>query len=118
MSNTRKPRPEHRPTSALPGKVFDLDAVEREARRDPFPFKLKGRVFTLPHLAGLDRKILSAVDEGDAAAMTAALREGLGSRYAEFDRLPLSLDGVKQLFEEWMRHSGLAVGESPASTGS
>ena len=113
MSNTRKTRPD-----AQPRPVFDLDAVEREARREPFPFRLKGRVFTLPHMAGLDRKILSAVDEGDAAAMIAALQEGLGNRYAEFDRLPLSLDGTKQLFEAWMRHSGLAAGESPASTGS
>ena len=115
MSNTRKPRPER---GAPSGPVFDLDVIEREARREPFPFRLKGRVFTLPHMRGLDRKVLAAVDEGDAAAMTAALQEGLGNRYTEFDGLPLSIDGTKQLFEAWMAHSGLAPGESQASTGS
>ena len=115
MSNTRKPRPA---AGAQPGPVFDLDAVEREARREPFVFRLKGRTFTLPHMADLDHKVLLAVDEGDAAAMTAALQAGLAGRYAEFSQLPLSLSGVKTLIEAWMRHSGLAVGESPASTGS
>ena len=112
MSNTRKTRPDG---STPSGQVFDLDAVEREARFEPFVFRLGGKPFTLPHLRKIDRRVVRAADEGDAAAMDAAFREGLGKRFAEFDALPLSLHGLDALFRAWLKHSGLTPGESPAS---
>lgn len=106
-------------TIATADAPFDLDAVEAEVKREPFVFTLGGRQWTLPHMEDMDRQIIHHIDQGNQKLAREAIRLGLGEDvYAEFDELPLSLGGVDKLFEAWMRHSGMASGNSQASTGS
>ncbi|GAA2618736.1 hypothetical protein SMC26_40295 [Actinomadura fulvescens] len=117
MSTARKPnstKPTAKPAAEVEiadDEVFDLDVVEAESTFAPFPFRLGGRVFALPHMRKLDRKMLLAADGGDVEAMNAAFRVGLGDDFAAFDKLPLSLNGLNELFRRWLAHSGLAEGE-------
>lgn len=114
MSNTRKVSANGHSEPA----VFDLDAVQRETRREPFTFRLGGRQFTVPHMRDLPYKPLLEADGGDTRAALAALRTGLGDDAAEFDDCDLTVGGIDSLFDAWLEHSGLGRGESQASTGS
>lgn len=118
--------------SSKPSKIkvqdepFNLDIIEKEASKHDYRFTLGGRDFSMPPLGRLDRKDLKKIakmtgageiDEADY--IDEMLKLALGEeRFAEFDELPLSQDGVQQLFEDWTDHSGIEVPESSASSSS
>lgn len=104
------------PRAAKPTKAFDLDAVEAQANGEPFDFDFGGRIYTLPHVQDLDRKVLLAADQGEQAAMAELLRSGLGEDHAEFDAQPMKLRSLEALFKAWLKHCGLEPGELRAST--
>lgn len=107
---------------------FDLGAIETEASGKDYRFTLCDREFTMPALGRLDRKAVKRLakqieSEGDGGRnleyIELMLAEGMGAeQWAEFDELPLSQDGLMQLFEDWSDHSGIETGESSASTDS
>lgn len=116
--------------SANPSKIktqsapFDLDAVEREASDKTFRFTLGGREWSMKPLGRIDRKQVKQIakataDATEAESIEAMLRAGLGDeQWEEFDELPLSIDGLKALFEQWSDHSGIEAPESSASSDS
>jgi hypothetical protein len=98
------------------GSVFDLDAYQAEAMREPFTFTLSGRRFTMPHLSDIDWHA-SLDDDGNPGVPTVhkMLRKGLGDQWDAFDRCALSGAGYNKLWETWQEHSGLDLGEDSAS---
>ncbi|HEY5987002.1 MAG TPA: hypothetical protein VIV12_11600 [Streptosporangiaceae bacterium] len=118
-------KPSSRPSPIkTQSEPFDLDAVEAEASGKDFTFKLGGVEFVMPALSRLDRKAVKRVaketsGKGEIDSIDAMLRIALGDeQWEKFDELPLTLAGVKDLFEAWSDHSGIDVGESSASTDS
>lgn len=99
---------------------FDLDVYVREARREPFAFTLAGRLFTMPGAGELDKSILTAVniDNPSAKDIETLLKSGLGDQWADFDTIPVPLGALGELFRQWQKHEGAALGESLASTDS
>ncbi|MER5862205.1 hypothetical protein [Kitasatospora sp. NPDC002040] len=100
--------------------VFNLDVWVAEAKRDPFRFALGGTTFVLPAASDLDKAILSEVntESPSAADIVALLRAGLADQWADFDKLPVPISAVGELFRRWQRHEGVTPGEpepSPAS---
>ncbi|MFJ8472165.1 hypothetical protein [Kitasatospora sp. NPDC094011] len=100
--------------------VFDLDVWSAEARREPFRFALGGITFILPAAGDLDKEVLSNVnmDSPSARDIIALLRQGLGDQWPEFDRLPVPISAVGELFKRWQLHQGVTPGEfkpSPVS---
>lgn len=124
MSNTRRTTP---PRTSAPvenkanGKpvMFDLDAYQAEAQREPFSFSLAGKTFVLPHLSDLDWHLGIGEDgrPGDPTVYT-LLRSGLGDQWAQFNKLKLTAAGYNALWEKWQQHSGVELGESSASPAS
>ena len=116
--------------SSQPSKIkvqdepFNLDVIEKEASKQSFRFTLGGRDWTMVPLSRFDRKQVKKIaKETEGAAevdsIESMLRAGLGDeQWEEFDELPLSMEGMKQLFEAWTDHSGIEVPESSASTDS
>lgn len=97
-------------------EAFDLDALEKEALAEketkPFRFVLGGKEWSLPPFGTLDRKAITGVSEDDPESMMSAFREALSEeKYREFDKLPLTIDGLNKLQEAWAEHSGISPGE-------
>lgn len=112
------------PQTTAPGDVFDLDAVEAEARATPaLTFTLHGHEYRLAPVEGLDYRVLldTDTDEFTAADMRRLIQAGMTAEdAARFADAPLTLKGLTSLFNRW--NAGLVtpatVGESEASTGS
>ena len=101
---------------------FNLDAVEKESDGKAFRFTLGDRVWTMTALGRLDRKVLKRIageTESEIDSIESMLRAGLGDdQWEDFDELPLSVEGVKELFKAWTDHSGIEAPESSASSSS
>lgn len=99
---------------------FDLDVWVSEARREPFTFTLAGRIFTMPTAGELDKSVMSTVnlDTPSVRDIEILLRTGLGAQWSDFDALPVPLAALGELFRQWQKHEGAALGESLASTDS
>lgn len=95
------------------GAVFDLDAYQAEAVREPYRFILGGQTFELPHLLDMDWH--ASTDEAIVADM---VRAALGDQWAAFDGCELTAGGYNELWRRWKDHSGTDPGESGASPGS
>ncbi len=97
--------------------VFDLDVWVSEAKREPFRFALGGTTFVLPAAGDLDKAILSDVntEAPSATDIVALLRAGLADQWSAFDRLPVPISAVGELFRRWQRHQGVTPGESEPS---
>lgn len=92
---------------------FDLDAVEREASGEPFKFTLGGESFTLDSPEAADWRVDPRSPEG----LQTLLRGMMGKD--QFDRFEQhEMPGWKlgKLLEAAMRHYGVDMGESAAST--
>src|SRR2546430_1822412 len=71
---------------SAPASIFDLDAYQAEAMREPFTFTLSGQVFEMPHLLDIDWHA-SLGDDGvpGNATVLQMLRAGLGDQWAAFN---------------------------------
>ncbi|MFI5808974.1 hypothetical protein [Streptomyces sp. NPDC051561] len=98
---------------------FNLDAVEAEVDLTPFVFQYQGRRWSMAHLMDLDiMPLITAAQNGDAAAMLGAFREALGKDWPAFEKVGLKQFRLQPLFEAYQGHCGMAPGESGASTDS
>lgn len=118
--------------SSKPSKIkvqdeaFNLDVLEKEAAKHDYHFVLGGREWTMTPMGRLDKKAmkrlakLAAGEEVDGIEyMDEVFKVAMGAdQFAEFDELPLSMDGLQALFEDYQDHSGIEVPESSASTDS
>ncbi|MFJ3858152.1 hypothetical protein ACIPRL_18145 [Streptomyces sp. NPDC090085] len=100
--------------------TFNLDVWVREAKREPFKFTLADREYAMPFAGELDKKILEAVNIASPSAtdISALLRAGLGTQWADFDEQPLPLAALGELFRQWQAHEGAPLGELSASADS
>lgn len=105
--------------SDKPGKVFNLDGLEREGEvPEPFNFTVNGKRFQVDDVESHDWQDLVAVDADDPSS---ALRGILGAE--DYERL-VAIRGVPmwkltQLLDAITAHFGLGEsGESDASSGS
>jgi hypothetical protein len=118
-------KPSSRPSKIkVQSEPFNLDAIEKEAGDKVFRFTLGGRDWEMIPLGQIDRKQVKKIaklTEGatEAESIEAMLTIGLGDeQWVEFEELPLSMEGLRALFEAWTDHSGIDVPESSASPGS
>lgn len=108
-----KPRPDDQPFD------FNLDAVQAEVDLSPWVVHWDGRRWEFAHMQGLDVwALMEAAEGGDTQAMTGIFRAALGDQWEAFRKVPLPQYKLKALFDGYRSHSGLAEGESPASSGS
>ncbi|MFJ2783681.1 MULTISPECIES: hypothetical protein [unclassified Streptomyces] len=100
--------------------AFNLDTWVAEARREPFRFTLSDQLFTLPAAGELDKKILRVVniDSPSATDIETLLKHGLKDQWGVFDKIPVPLAALGELFRQWQNHEGIPLGESPASADS
>jgi hypothetical protein len=94
---------------------MDLDQFEEDQKKKEeehlYRFIQGGKHFVLPPFGSLDRTLMEAADE-DFEFMNAAFRLAMGEdQFAEWDELPLSLDGLNRLFKDWGDHSGMDTGK-------
>src|ERR1044072_6839091 len=118
--------------SAKPSKIkvqeepFNLDAIEKEGHKHDYQVILGGRTWTMTPMGRLDKKAMKRMakvaESGEldnTEYMDLIFQEAMGEeQFAEFDELPLSMDGLQRLFEDYQDHSGIEVPESSASTDS
>lgn len=116
--------------SARPSKIqkqtepFNLDVLEKESSGNEFEFTLGDRVWHMTPLGRFDKKLVRRIarqaneagDTDEVEYMDQMLKAAMGEeQFAEFDELPLTMEGLTALFEAWTEHSGLTPGESEAS---
>jgi hypothetical protein len=96
--------------------VFDLDALERDERAEPFEFTVAGQTFTFAHPGDVDWRFTEALEQGSPVTLCKAL---MGEeQYAEFAKIALPAWKMNRLIEAWGKHNGIELGESAASSGS
>lgn len=96
---------------------FDLDAVAAEAEHRKFVFTYGGRQWSMLHVRDFDWKITrDGAISGDVEAINTAFNYALGDQAADFEALPRSADVTVQLFDQWVKHSGLSRGKSQSLT--
>ena len=99
--------------------VFDLDALERDGKSQPYKVRLGGKVFTFSDPYEMDWKKNEAIDPSDNED---SLRALLGDeQYAEFAKVELPVWKLQELNSRIGRHYAKYVGsqgEGSASAGS
>jgi hypothetical protein len=99
--------------------VFDLDAVIAETTNEPFTFVFAGRKWTIPHMGELDVwPLVAEAEKGDLQAARAVFEAAFGDEWAEFRAIPMKQHAFNKLLDRYMRHAGVKLGESRASTSS
>ncbi|MGW1836317.1 hypothetical protein [Streptomyces sp. NPDC002067] len=100
--------------------TFDLDVWVKEARQEPFRFTLGGRIFTMPAAGELDKAVLSSVniESPSARDIETLLKAGLSDQWPMFDKMPVPLAALGELFRQWQKHEGTPAGELSASADS
>jgi hypothetical protein len=91
---------------------LDLDALEADATHRPFTFRLAGQRFEIPHPNDFDWHVQEDIASGDLARMFKAL---LGDQFEAFDAVAVPTAKMARLMEDYSKHFGVDVGESPAS---
>lgn len=94
--------------------VFQLDAVEHEAKAELFEFEFDGDTYTLP--PDFDMRHAAMFTGGDVLG---GLEAVLGTeQWERLDSSPkvLSIKRVNALLEAWCEHIGVELGESTASS--
>ena len=103
---------------------FNLNAVQAESDLKPFVFLWASkddpnRRLTMQHMESLDIwSLVAAAEGGDAHAMVGVFKTALGPDWDAFRRTPLPQYKMKALFKAYQTHSGMASGESEASSDS
>ena len=112
-------RPGQVPLAADGDGVFDLDVFVKEARKEPFRFRLAGREFTATHMADIDwLPVAGGKDFTGQLTGHEFLKLALGEQWEEFTAIPLASGGYNELQRRWYAHSGVELGESAGSGGS
>lgn len=92
--------------------ILDLDALEHEAKGNPFRFMLGGKEYTMASPEEADWR----AELNDVESMQMFMRDVLGDKqYAQFSAHRLPGWKLGRLFEEATKHYGLDSGEGPAS---
>lgn len=89
--------------------TYDLGAAIREDLGEQFKFTIDGREFVLPHMKDVPKAALDAPD--GLPGILASLKIALGGQWRAFDKVPLTIDGINKLYDEWSKHSGVEPGE-------
>lgn len=105
-----KPRP----------KLTDLDALEAESTYDPYPFRWKGRDWSLLHMQKIDTWDVIREDEDltQNQQILELLEIALGDQWQEFKDIPLPLHLMQDLFEDYNAYCGTSPGEDERSASS
>jgi len=101
----------------------DLDAAYREVRHKPYGFVFAGERWVLPHARSLGPKALAALEAADEGMTLEQLGELFRLMFgpeqaARWDALDPGSDVYQPFFTRWMAHSGVKLGEEPASSDS
>jgi hypothetical protein len=106
--------------------MYDADAVlavYREETREPFEFKLGGRVWRVPHVADVKIGQSIALDHGDYRPLIQLARrvDEQGNEHDGYELYGLILGLTSAqwsdlIYVPWLTHGGLKPGESPASS--
>lgn len=108
------PRPKVITQDGEPAVHFDLDALEHEARREPFRFTLGGEIFELCQSPeDVDWQIHERLADG--GGLQDYLAELLGDDYDRFASHKLSAKLLNELIKSANAHFGVETGESSAS---
>jgi hypothetical protein len=95
---------------------FDLDAAYAEEVKDPFKFRWSGASWELPHLGEMDWRATSLADEMDINAIRDLFKLAFSEGQAEeWEKVKQPTPAMVKLFERWLKHSGMAPGETPGS---
>jgi hypothetical protein len=95
---------------------FDLDAAYAEEERPPFRFKWAQVWWELPHLGDMDWRATSLADEMEVEAIRDLFNLAFPTERAEeWQKVKQPTPAMIQLFERWLKHSGMAPGETQGS---
>jgi hypothetical protein len=99
---------------------INLDAVKAEVDLTPWRVNWNSRRWTFAHMQDLNVwSLLEAAEGGDVRAMIGVFKAALGDeQWAEFRKIQLPQYKLKALFDSYRDYSGLAEGESVASSDS
>lgn len=114
MSNTQKATG----TGPKRNKPFDLDALDREDRPEPFVAVIGGEEYTFGDPAEMEWDELFDLHQNqDERGMAKAL---LGDQYPAFQKNKLPVWKYRTLIAAWDEHYGFSkmMGEAPASSSS
>lgn len=106
MSNTRKASGDSKSTTI----VTDFDVLIAEANFEPYKFTLGGKARELPHIRTLPASQLEALDTDFDSTFPDVAGEELAQLVAD-----LPLHAYEAFVKSWFEHSGLELGELPAS---
>lgn len=98
----------------------DIYTLKREARREPFKFKLGTAAFTMPHVADVDQfelaELVTRPGDTDLSYMTAWFELYLGDQIDAFRALKPSRTEMTKLYEQYLDFTRTDEGESEASS--
>lgn len=99
---------------------FDLEALNVEATAAPYKFKAAGKIWTLPHYGTIGWEILEHFDDEGIVFAQVVIKIGLGDQYEDFKAATggRSVQWMSEVVSAWIRASGVAPGESAASSDS
>lgn len=104
------------------GGVFDLDRLYAEQRGDTYAFRWAGQQWELPSVYDLPTGILDLMGKTDldTGDIRATLEAAFGPEQwkALQAKQPLPIRATVELFNRWLRWSGVDVGESSSSAAS
>jgi hypothetical protein len=103
--------------SDKPGKVFNLDALDREGAPEPFQFSVKGQRFVVDDIESRDWQDLVAMGDDPEEGLRVALGPDQWEKFRAVKGVPMWKVG--KLVEAISEHFGLGEpGEGDASSGS
>jgi hypothetical protein len=100
--------------------MADIYTLKREARREPFTFKVDKATFTLPHVSDVDQFALAELiyrdGDTDLSFIVDWFRFMLGDQIDKFTALGLSRPDMLNIYEAYTKFTGTDEGESEASS--
>lgn len=100
-----------------PGPVFSLDALEREARPEPFEFAVAGQRFAVEDMEERDWQDLLLIGDDPEEGLRVSLGDEQYRKFKEIRGVPSWK--LHKLMEAITEHFGLATpGEGAGSSGS
>jgi hypothetical protein len=101
---------------------FDLDRLYAETRGDPYLFRWAGQTWELPSVYDLPTGILDLMGKTDldTGDIRRTLESAFGAeQWKAIDReRPLPIRATVELFNRWLKWSGVDVGEASSSAAS
>lgn len=95
---------------------FDLDAAYAEEVKEPFRFRWAAASWELPHLGEMDWRATSLADEMNVDAIRDLFKLAFSAEQGEeWERVKQPTPAMIKLFDRWLKHSGMAPGETQGS---